>query len=175
MITANDTESIYTRIEKDAFLWLEQAEGSLISADVIFGALTEVLPMSQTIPGIREKKLAYIHSYMLLTALAFESVLKGLAVAKKVDWRSLKNDGGHGISDYARRLATISDAQFELLKRLQEYLVWVGRYVIPMSSGRYAKADKEKLRSFRVEDQTTAVTLFERLKQELCVNARQKT
>jgi len=173
MITANETESIYTRIEKDAFLWLEQAEGSLMSADVIFRALAEVLPTSQTIPGIREKKLAYIHSYMLLTAIAFESVLKGLAVAQKKDWRLFRDEGGHGISNYAEKITKtkLSDTESKLLKRLQEYLVWVGRYVIPMRSSRYASAVQEKLRSFRVEDQTIAVALFERLKQELCDNA----
>jgi hypothetical protein len=73
----NDAEETYRLVEGDALGWLEHGRGALLSAEVVYAALTEIMPLSQTLPGIREKKLAYMQSFMLLTAIAFENLLKG--------------------------------------------------------------------------------------------------
>jgi hypothetical protein len=166
----NDAESTHDLMQNDTFMWLEQAEGSQMSASVIFNALAEVRPMSQTIPGVREMGLAYQHSFMLLTALAFENLLTGLAVAKKLDWRKLPGATKHSMSNYVRSLTSVSDAEFDLLRRLEEYLVWAGRYVVPMSAERYA--NQRELRCLRTDDPNTISVLFERLKKELITNAQ---
>ena len=168
----NDAEAIYELIEDDPLSWLEQAEGARMSADVIWAAYTTIRHLSQTMPGVREKNLAYIHSFMLLTCIAFENLLKGLAVAKKLkSWRELIADGGHGISYYAQKVTTVSAAEAHLLERVQEYLVWAGRYAIPTKAQRYAS--RRDLRRLRADDQDVASSLFARLKQELYVNAPQ--
>jgi hypothetical protein len=58
--------------------------------------------------------------------------------------------------------ATIaSDADRDLLQRLQEYLVWAGRYNLPKDATRYAAT--HRLRTLRSTDRTAIAELFERL------------
>jgi hypothetical protein len=120
------------------------------------------MPLSQTLPGIREKKLAYMQSFMLLTAIAFENLIKGIVVAAEpTSWRSLKADSGHGISTFAAMFTTLSEPESDLLQRLQEYLLWAGRYTIPTKSARYV--EKFHLLSLRKGNRLLVSTLFERL------------
>ena len=154
-------EEQYKLAEGDALGWLEQARGELLSADVIYKAFVEIMPLSQTLPGIRERKLAYMQSFMLLTALAFENVLKGVAVAEEpTAWKRLRAEGGHGISDFAAEVITLSDAERNLLQRLQEYSVWAGRYIIPTKAARYAS--NFHLLNLRGDDPLLISALFER-------------
>src|SRR5664279_2305681 len=98
----SDAEETYTLLESDPLSWLEQAHGARLSADVLYGALSGIMPLSQALPDIREKKLAYMQSFMLLTALAFENLLKGISVVgDPAGWKRLKADSGHGISTFA--------------------------------------------------------------------------
>lgn len=162
-----DEASAYSQIENDPLLWLEQAEGARISAEVIWPHFVEAWSHHPSKAGIRENQLAFMHSFMLLTALAFESLIKGLAVAKGIDWRTLREDGGHGISAYVSRVTAVSDAELDLLRRLQEYLVWAGRYVIPMREPRYE--DSSHRRRWTSRDPELVTALFGRLKDELHV------
>lgn len=158
----NDAEETYRFVESDALSWLEHGRGSLLSAEVVYAALTKIMPLSQTLPGIRDKKLAYMQSFMLLTAIAFENLLKGIAVAAEpTGWKALKADGGHGISTFAAMFTTLSEPESDLLQRLQEYLLWAGRYIIPRESARYI-ANFHLLR-LRRGDRLLISTLFERL------------
>jgi hypothetical protein len=158
----DDALDTYELLASDALNWLERAEGLRLSADVIYAAFEEVMPLSQTLPGIREKKLAFIQSYMLLTAIAFENLLKGLAViGDPAGWRRLQDDGGHGISTFAASVTALSDEERDLLQRLQEYLVWAGRYNVPTKAARYAA--KHGMRTLRSTDPLLIARLFERL------------
>jgi len=164
--------STYRLIENDPLSWLEQAEGARMSAEVIWPHSVEARSHHPSGAGIREKQLAFMHSFMLLTALAFESLIKGLAVAKGIGWRTLKEDGGHGISTYVTRVTAVSDAEPELLSRLQEYLVWAGRYVIPLREPRYE--DGSHRRRWTSKDSEIISALFGRLKDELHAAAKSK-
>jgi hypothetical protein len=158
----NDADETYQLLESDALSWLDQARGARLSADVIYAALAGIMPLSQTLPGVREKKLAYMQSFMLLTALAFENLLKGISVVDHpTGWKRLEDDGGHGISTFAAAVTTLSDAECDLLQRLQEYLVWAGRYSIPTRPTRYAS--KHRLRKLRASDPSVISGLFEKL------------
>ena len=158
----NDPNETYQLLESDALSWLEQARGARLSAEVIYAALMEIMPLSQTLPRVREKKLAYMQSFMLLTAIAFENLLKGIATSDDpTGWKRLQDDGGHGISTFAATVTTLSDAERDLLQRLQEYLVWAGRYIIPTKPTRYSS--KHQLRKLRSSDPSLIAELFERL------------
>lgn len=170
----NDADETYRLVEGDALAWLEHGRGALLSAEVVYAALTEIMPFSQTLPGIREKKLAYMQSFMLLTAIAFENLLKGIAVAEEpAGWKALKADSGHGISTFAASFTTLSDSESELLQRLQEYLLWAGRYTIPTKPARYV-ANFHLLR-LRRGDRLIISTLFERLSTVLHDRVAQST
>jgi hypothetical protein len=169
----DDALETYELLASDAPNWLEQAKGLRLSADVIYAALQKIIPLSQTVPGVREKKLAYVQSFMLLTAAAFENLLKGIAVAEDANgWQRLKSDSGHGISDFARALIQLSDAESNLLQRLQEYLVWAGRYTIPTTRTRYVS--RRHLRMFRSTDYAQCGALFDRLSEILSTRVGQK-
>ena len=168
----SDEPSTYSLIENDPLSWLEQAEGARMSAEVIWPHFVEARSHHPSGAGIREKHLAFMHSFMLLTALAFESLIKGLAVAKGIGWRTLREDGGHGISAYVTRVTAVSDAELDLLRRLQEYLVWARRYVIPMREPRYE--DGSHQRRWTSKDPEIVSALFGRLKDELHAAATSK-
>lgn len=169
----SDFEETYTVREADPLSWLEHAGGMRLSADVVYKALVEIAPVSQTVPGIREKKLAYMQSFMLLTALAFENLLKGIAVVDApTAWRNLRDDSGHGISAFAAKYINLSSEERDLLRRLQEYLVWAGRYIIPKTPGRFASGFQ--LLSLRRGDRALISSLFERLSDILRDRAAQR-
>ncbi len=158
----DDALGTYELLASDALNWLERAEGLRLSVDVIYTAFEEVMPVSQSLPGIREKKLAFMQSYMLLTAIAFENLLKGLAVTgDPAGWRRLQDDGGHGIATFAAAVTELSDPERDLMQRLQEYLVWAGRYNVPTKATRYAA--KHGWRTLRSGDRLLIAHLFDGL------------
>ena len=77
----------------------------------------------------------------------------------------VKDRSGHGFSKYAKRLPDfkLTRAQEGLLKRLEEYVVWVGRYTIPNSENDYEKAEADKLKSLRSTDFEAIDQLFQQL------------
>jgi hypothetical protein len=111
-----------------------------------------------------------MQSFMLLTAIAFENLLKGIAVvADPTGWQALKADSGHGISTFAAMFTTLSESESDLLQRLQEYLVWAGSYTIPKKPARYVA--NFHLLSLRGGDRVIISTLFEGLSTVLHVGS----
>lgn len=116
-----------------------------MSADVILIEFNNLRELSQSMPGVRVKKLAYFHSFMLLTGLAFENLIKGILIGRcktivnqeSIDTSHWGGKSGHGIEELARKVTSISSDESNLLKRLQESLIWGGRYPIPKTSGVY--------------------------------------
>ena len=184
MNTKQSTEATYELIGNDAMGWLEQAITLKLSADIILKELLAVLPQSQVVPGIREKKLACIRSFMLLTGLAFENLIKGIFVARypnlvskqKMDtalWSAIRK--GHGISTLAKQVTILQSAELDVLVRLEEYIVWAGRYPIPMNSNQYFQSEAPRnLRTFKSTDPALVNGLFERLS-EILTDERRKT
>jgi len=173
-------EEMYEVVGQDALGWLEYAKTLKLSADLILEALTRDLPQPQVLPGVRERKLAYVRSFMLLTGLAFENLIKGIFIArnpklvdrKKLDakqWLAVRK--GHGISTLTNQVTSLNPAELNLLTRLEEYLIWAGRYPIPMNSTQYFQtmmsnklsADPQELREFNTKDPELINSLFERL------------
>ncbi len=78
-------------------------------------------------------------STLLLLGLAFEDLIKGVDIARDpslVNLKSLnrslwKDDSGHAIRKFAKSLMTLDSDEEELLDRLQEAVVWAGRFPIP--------------------------------------------
>ena len=169
MSQKQDAESLYVLIGQDAQMWLEQATQLKMSADVILVELEKILPRSQVLPGVRVKKLAYIHSFMLLTGLAFENLIKGILIGRdktvvdqqKINSRLWNIRGGHGIAELAKRVASVTSNESDLLRRLEEYLFWAGRYPLPLNSDVYFK--NQNLLTFKTTDIALINQLFDRL------------
>lgn len=155
MDDANDFMETYKLLGNDALSWLEQATFLKMSADVIWTSLEAALAHPPVNPGVREQQLAFSQSFMMLTGFAFENLVKGIIVARnrnavetnKVLGSEWKNDrGGHGLSTLAPRYVSLSSDELDLLQRLEEYIVWAGRYSIPNNSTTFIKAHEPESR-----------------------------
>ena len=167
MSQKQETEKLFELIGQDSQMWLEQAIQLKMSADVILVELEKVLPLSQVLPGVRVKKLAYIHSFMLLTGLAFENLIKGILIGgdktvvdqQKINNRLWNVRGGHGIAELAKRVASVTSDELDLLRRLEEYLFWAGRYPLPLNSEVYFKSQNHL--TFKTTDIALINQLFQ--------------
>jgi hypothetical protein len=166
----SNEEEMYELLGQSPLTWLEQAEFLRMSAVLILDKLREVLLVPQVYPGVREQKVTFADSFMLLMGLSFENLIKGVHIAKTPNlpvedrtkiWRSHR--GGHGISTLIKVVARVSSDEESLLKRLEEYAFWAGRYPIPVNTNQYVKSIKpQNLHSFTMQDPTLCDTLFER-------------
>jgi hypothetical protein len=167
----SNEEGVYELLGQSPLTWLEQAEFLRMSAALILKKLAEILDIPQTYPGVRAQKMAFIDSYMLLMGLSFENLIKGVHILKTPSlsiedrmkiWKSHR--GGHGISTLIKVIASVSSDEENLLKRLEEYAFWAGRYPIPVNTGQYVNSTKpQNLRSFTTRDPGLCDTLFGRL------------
>jgi hypothetical protein len=143
----SNEEKIYELLGQSPLAWLDQAEFLKMSATLILEKLIEIRNIGQAQPGIREQKLAFTQSFMLLMGMSFENLIKGVHIAKtprlsiedriKI-WNSYR--GGHGISGLIKLVTSTSAKEKNLLRRLEEYAVWAGRYPIPLKPDQYRKA-----------------------------------
>lgn len=155
-------------LETDAVNWLETAEGLQMSAALSWEALRALAnaPPAES----RESRLAYMQSFMLLTA--FENICRGIAsLTKREGWRYLADRrGGHDLSNTVPEFVQVNADERDLLQRLETYSKWAGRYLIPRASDQYVKAVDLRLRTVRPGDSEISRQLFQKLKAELQAN-----
>jgi len=151
--------------------WLEQAERLRISAELIWAKFMEVEPLPQTLPRVRVQTLAFMQSYMLLMGLSFENLIKGVHISKTPHlstdklmelWRKYRK--GHGIAKMIELVDSVTLEEENLLKRLEEFTIWAGRYPIPSSLSQYfGSRTPDNLLSVTTRDPGLSDGLFKRL------------
>ncbi len=163
-------ESLHELLGQTPSAWVEQAECLRISAKLHWTKLMELETLSPTLPGVRVQTLACIDSYMLLTGLSFEVLIKGVHISKtpnlSVEQRFNEWDkyrGGHGISTLIDLVDSISLEEKEMLKRLEEFTQWAGRYPIPKRVHTYCNSKEKHLLSVNTRDPILCDALFKRL------------
>ena len=114
---------------------------------------------------VRLEMLAYVNAYMLLTGLAFENLLKAIALSRRWTIGQLKKfRSGHGLVAIADALILeLAPAEGDYLRRLEEFVVWAGRYPVPLRSGDYVMSERDGLLTFKSDDPTRGERLFDRL------------
>jgi hypothetical protein len=145
-----------------------------MAADSIYPKLAEAFRIPPGLPGAQDKRFAFFHSYMLLVGLAFENLIKGICIGRdsslidqeKIE-RGILSRGGHGIASGAKQILALESNELQLLKRVEEYLFWAGRYPLPLKSSIYHNSEVQELRSGRSDDPPVINALFERLVQVL--------
>ena len=175
MPTRAESDEQYKLLGQESLQWLEKAQGLKYCAEILKTHLLEIVnapPASR-----RVETLGVVNSTLLLLGLAFENLIKGVKIAQNpnlVDqdrfdirlWR--REDGGHGITTLAKSLLTLTSYEEELLDRLQEHILWAGRFPIPLTSVRYhdshSPINKHQLST---ADFDVANRLFDRLEKEL--------
>ena len=165
MLCKNEAEELFELIRQDTQSWLAQATQLRLSANVILPEWEKIQRHVQSMPGIREKMLAYSESFMLLTGFAFENLLKGILYGRDPDNKVVSSKGGHGIVQMAKAATTLTSDELNLLERLETYLVWAGRYQLPRTSDVFYKSQGSV--SITVKDPKVTDQLFEKLEQIL--------
>lgn len=175
MTTRSESEELYELSGSEALIWLEKAQGLRYCAGILKDKLVEM--WNETSPVSRRvETLGVVSSTMLLLGLAFENLIKGVYVARKpalvdrirLDRSLWQTDGGHGIRDFAKSLMRLEPDEEELLDRLQEYVVWAGRFPVPTKAGRYHQnLSPVNKHQFSTADFDTADRLFGKLKELL--------
>jgi hypothetical protein len=166
-----EAEEIFEAVCRDAQAWLAQANQLKMSADIIAMELQDKMARIRFEQGLDSQFLAFLKSYMLMIGMAFENLVKGILVgrdpslvSRELISNKLLPRGGHGISDGAKKVCSISNEEFELLRRLEEYLVWAGKYPMPLKSEVFLNSQTpENLRSFSWADFELINKYFDRL------------
>jgi len=176
MTTLSESEELYELSGKEALMWLEKAQGHRYCAGILKNHVLEMVGNNTPAWSRRIETLGVVSSTLLLLGLAFENLIKGVYVARnptlvdrtRLDRSLWKADGGHGITDFAKALMKLAPEEEELLDRLQEYVVWAGRFPIPTKSGRYHQnLSPVNKHQFSTADFEVADRLFEKLKERL--------
>lgn len=167
----NSPAYAYRVISEDPQAWLFQARGLKLVADRILPMLRESLAR----PAIssQEERISYIHSYMFLNGLAFENLIKGILIGRdstlvanqKVN--QILERGGHGIAKATIGIVAVSPGEEDLLQRLEEYLVWAGRYPLPRKFAQYLNSEQQHFRRFITTDPAMVEQIFSRLSELL--------
>lgn len=170
MTKKDEAERSYEIIGRDAQTWLTQAIELRFSAEVFLPKIEYALALPPNSPEVQARRFAFIHSYMFLNGLAFENLIKGIIIgrepnlATKVEIdREILDRKGHGIASGARKIISVTAQEDKLLQRMEEYLVWAGRYPLPLKFEAYSNSETKRLRQYRSNDPVLINQLFEKL------------
>ena len=169
-VTQGEADELYKVVGSDPQRWVEKSQGLLYCARVLIDQLASIWQFpshSRTL-----ETLGLFDSILLLLGFALENLIKGVYISNnpgivndgKLDRSEWKYEGGHGILKYAGKLLKLEPDEVDLLVRLQEYIVWAGRYPIPTKSSRYHES-KSAGRNvlYPKEDFEVAERLFNKL------------
>jgi hypothetical protein len=170
----------YSQKETDPNQWLEKAEGLIISAEVLWNTATPLWPslfdQNTNVKATVKRLDAYLSSCFLLTAYAFENLCRGIIVGRGSPWREvLAQDGGHSLLKQLSEVTDLTSEEKRLVDRLQTFLLWAGRYVVPKKVPQFVRDVRELRQSFLTSDWDTVTGLFNRLARQLRDSDTRKT
>ncbi len=174
MLLTEEADSLFEATAADPNAWLESARSLKLGARPLFEQLTKLLQSAGSRGDIRVEILGYVRASMLVLAVACESLLKAVAARrgliavrnKRLNLDpSLSARGGHGLTEIARNLRLdLTRDEIDLLRRLEEYLVWAGRYPVSKSSVDFVRTRiDDNLLTFSSSDFDLSDGLFEKV------------
>jgi hypothetical protein len=144
--------------------WIKTANGLMLSAKLSWDALDPLLWKRPFNPGSLHVVVAYWNSFLLLTAFAFENLYRAWLVANSRDWREVRRGGNsHALVKQLSNITKLSEEELRLVKRLETYLLWAGRYTVPWTLDAYADASEQFLESLKGSDFNTATDVYKRV------------
>ena len=127
----SEAEETFEIASKDAQGWLAQARQLKISADIIKTELQNEIPIMFVTYGTNERFLALVKSFMMLTGMAIENLMKGVLIGRDPSLvnqpsisRNLLPRSGHGISEKAIEICQLDEEESHPLKRVEGFLFW---------------------------------------------------
>lgn len=177
-MSRQNSKKLYRTVGSDPNAWFERAEGLFYAATTL---RDQFLSIRESPPALRRVATSgLVRSSLLLLGLAVENAAKAVWIAKRPEIVSttsfsgelFKSEGGHDLKVLVGEVLDLSSAEKSLLDRLQEHVVWAGRYPIPKKSNRYhdSRSPTNKLSMRSNSDFLTAKTLIDRMKKEADLN-----
>jgi hypothetical protein len=161
--TAGRIAKIYEDRQKPLW-WVKTANGLMLSAKLSWDALDPLLWHNPTKFGPLREVVAYWNSFLLLTAFAFENLYRAILVARGGNWRDVrKGKNSHALVKQLSSVTTLTDEEISLVRRLETYLLWAGRYTVPWKLQTYVDDSREFRESIQGSDLNTAEGLYRRL------------
>jgi hypothetical protein len=151
--------------------WVFAARRQLAVADVLFGHLAARRMSPDT--SVEERSGCYAAAYMH-AGLAIEKAAKAVLVSRDpslvrqdgtLDRKKLGPNGGHGVRALAiAALPCLTAQDGTLLAKLEEHVLWAGRYTIPMNAAvLYDEQTMDVLRLSSPEEQPRISALVKEL------------
>lgn len=146
-------------------IWLNESRYQMVAADALFDLFDKI-----NLTGTIEERNGYYKAAMFHAGLAIENAAKAALV--KRDPKSIQNKEidvkklcGHKIRKCTQgALGNLSAEQERLLTKLQEYVIWAGKYALPL---RGADLDNHKIRQemrlINAEDRIVIRDILKRL------------
>lgn len=151
--------------------WLFAARRQMAVAQILLDRQVSYGPFSRK-PV--EERAGCFAAFYLHAGLAIENAAKANLVYRdptfirddgEIDRKKLGGKGGHGLVGICKLvLSDLHQTDYQLITKLQEYVVWLGKYVIPIdASTLYNEELENAIRSSCVDEDVRIRSLFERL------------
>lgn len=174
MPTRIDLQYFFDTTTRSAPSWLEKGKKLLIAAEILN---TELLHLCQkytnSFPDDMEAKfMGLMDSLMLLLGLSIENAIKGFIISNKPDFEKfeelhkykINSLGGHDIKQMVEfNIGPIEPIEIDLLERLQESLIWAGKYNAPKKPKKSHENTDSIHPAFRDKDFHNCIVLFKRI------------
>jgi hypothetical protein len=161
--TTDPIARIYEHRQKPSS-WVKTANGLMLSAKLSWDALSPLLFRNPTKFGPTHAVVAYWNSFLLLTAFAFENLYRAILVGRGRDWRDVrKGKKSRALVEQLSSVTTLNEEEIVLVRRLETYLVWAGRYTVPWKLETYVDESREFREVLMGSDLNTAEGLYKRL------------
>jgi hypothetical protein len=161
--TADPIVKAYEQRQKPSS-WVKTANGLMLSAKLSWDALSPLLFRNPTKFGPIREIVAYWNSFLLLTAFAFENLYRAILVGRGRDWRDVrKGKKSHALVEQLSSVTTLNEEEMRLVRRLETYLMWAGRYTVPWKLETYVDQSREFREVLMGSDLNTAEGLYKRL------------
>jgi hypothetical protein len=124
--------------------WINHGLRLMLSADLICDEFESIVNSNTPRYKIQDEMLSYSKVYMMLLGLAFENTAKGILIQNGkilVGEDQLKNiPKMHNIKKIISDvLPDLSEDEINLLRRVEEYTKWNGKYPVPLKSENYVE------------------------------------
>lgn len=159
---------------RSAPAWLEQGKGLLLAAETLNTELLQLCDQfNPSIPdNIQPKFLGLMDGLMLLLGLSIENAIKGFIIANKPDFKNysdldtykFNSSGGHAIKEMVDfNIKPLEPIEVDLLERLQEAIIWAGKYNSPRKTNKICRNIDSIHPSFQEKDFYNCSILFNRI------------
>ncbi len=157
--SSNSVNDWFLRKMRDPEEWFTEARSEQKTASVLFKEAETSF----------EVFMIFHRRAMFHAGLAIENAAKGAILKKKPDQikdlsalKKIAGSGGHGLVNLAKEaLGTLSEEERKVLRKLQEYVIWYGKY--PMPAKVDTLLDGELTQNMRVGNLAREIPLIESL------------